>query len=412
LPSLLWFAVGERMSQGNNDLLRGIALGEGSAIPQLRDYAMWYGPQVSDAGRSRVLELLTTASPEEQRRRLLLMADGLAGRRGLAMPAEWSVVGPVLYASDDPAIRNAAWSLGAIFADIDLFAQMRETLRSNATVDAKAQALAILAYDSSELDENAYLPLLDEPGLRERVLPMLRRASSIRVAQSLLEHLPNWEGRLREQTLEILCGRVAWANELLTAIEDERVSRELLTAYYARQMASLGDDGLNERLASIWGRLGSSSEEKLAEIERLATAYTEAPLWAYDQGAGRVHFQKLCANCHTATETQARIGPQLEGTGSKGVHYILENVIDPNAVVGKDFQATIIETIEGRAVTGVIVDENETAVTIRTSTDTEVIPVDDIDRRAVSPNSFMPEGILEPLNDRERIELLKYLMGL
>lgn len=412
LPSLLWFAVAERMQNSDEDLLRGISLGEGTAIRTISDFTMWYAPQVSAAGRERVLEMIASSEGEDQKRRLLLMADGLSGTRGLEMPASFLVFGPALYVSDDGAMRAAALNLGIVFGDELLFDQMRDVLASDAPLGRKSEALSILTADSRPLETSTLIQLLDTDALREASLPMLRRSNDVQVALALIERLGSWDNATRDKGLEILCSRAAWGMELVNAIEREAIDKSWLTAYYARQLAGLNDAALTEKLGSVWGRLQSSSEEKLAEIDRLSAAYTEAPLWAYDAGAGQQHFQKLCANCHLATPEQPRIGPPLEGSGAKGVRYILENVIDPNAVVGRDFQATIVVTLEGRSVTGVVIDENETALTLRTSNAVEVIPLEEIDQRAISPNSFMPEGILDPLSDRERIELLKYLMGL
>ena len=38
--------------------------------------------------------------------------------------------------------------------------------------------------------------------------------------------------------------------------------------------------------------------------------------------------------------------------------------------------------------------------------------LEDIEAIKISESSFMPTGLLKDLNDRERIELFKYLMGL
>ena len=38
-----------------------------------------------------------------------------------------------------------------------------------------------------------------------------------------------------------------------------------------------------------------------------------------------------------------------------------------------------------------------------------VVPKSEIRQRTLSDRSLMPEGLLESLNDREQIELLKYL---
>jgi putative heme-binding domain-containing protein len=169
---------------------------------------------------------------------------------------------------------------------------------------------------------------------------------------------------------------------------------------------------LNERLARDWGTLGQSSTEKQHEIEKLTQLYQSAPLWAYEQQKGAAHFQKHCATCHNPDEKGIRIGPNLAGTGSKGIRYIVENVIDPSAVIGRDFQARNIVVNDGRVITGLIESETDTAATIRTATNSVTVAKEEIEEIVVSDKSFMPEGLFSTLTELERIELLKYLMAL
>lgn len=137
--------------------------------------------------------------------------------------------------------------------------------------------------------------------------------------------------------------------------------------------------------------------------------FNEAPLWAYDGRAGRQHFQKLCASCHVLGADGSRVGPELTGAGKHGIRYFLENIIDPNAVVGADFQMTTLETQKGEVISGLVVADNTSAVTVRTVVESVVVPKSEIQKRTLGERSLMPEGLLESLNDREQIELLKYL---
>jgi putative heme-binding domain-containing protein len=109
-------------------------------------------------------------------------------------------------------------------------------------------------------------------------------------------------------------------------------------------------------------------------------------------------------------EEGVRLGPELTGAGKHGIRYILENVLDPNAVVGADFQLTTVETRSGEVVSGLLVGETAGVLTVRTTADTVRLPVADVQRRETSEKSLMPEGLLESLNDREQIELLKFLV--
>lgn len=328
---------------------------------------------------------------------------------GLNEPLGWPGLADQLY--DSAQTRQPAERLGAAFGDPALFARLRDRL-ADVGVDNKTKnhAIGVLASDNSVENLPILLALLDNEALAVPVILALKKYSHPSVASALIDRFPGWDDAASNIALEVLCSRSQSAMKLLDAIDAGDIEKSRLSAFYARQMSNLGDATLNDRLARQWGRLGQSSKERLAEIKKLATAYKTAPLWAYNQNAGKTHFKKLCAACHQPDDSNARLAPKLAGTGAKGVDYIVENIIDPNAVIGKDFQARIILTVEGRVVTGLVIKETDSAITVATGTSTETVAKEDIDEVSISKNSFMPESLLQPLNEREKIELLKYLM--
>jgi putative heme-binding domain-containing protein len=276
--------------------------------------------------------------------------------------------------------------------------------------DALQRSIRMLSSDSSADNLPVFLKLLSNQDAAAQVIPLLTRYNDPEVANQLLKRLPDWKGTELSSAMEALCSRVAWANLVLDRIAADQLHKSVLTAFYARQMASLGDQALKSRLEKEWGRLSQSSGELKSEISKLSVAYRSAPLWAYSDEAGAGHFKKLCAQCHQPNVQSEAIAPKLAGAGSKGVEYLVENVIDPNAVIGRDYQSRIIVTVEGRVITGLVEKETETSLTIRTLNDSVTIAKSDIEESKVSPNSFMPEGLLKTLNEREKIELLKFLM--
>jgi putative heme-binding domain-containing protein len=89
--------------------------------------------------------------------------------------------------------------------------------------------------------------------------------------------------------------------------------------------------------------------------------------------------------------------------------YFLENIVDPNAVIGENFQLQIITRKDGAVVSGLLDQESATAVTLRTTAQPVVVPKSDIARHERSPQSLMPAGLLEALPEKKAFELLKYL---
>ena len=86
-------------------------------------------------------------------------------------------------------------------------------------------------------------------------------------------------------------------------------------------------------------------------------------------------------------------------------------MIDPNALIGKDYQATQVLTVDGRVITGLLKEENESAVIIQTANEKLVIDKGDIEDRSLSSVSMMPEGQLDQLEPMEVRDLIAYLAG-
>ena len=117
----------------------------------------------------------------------------------------------------------------------------------------------------------------------------------------------------------------------------------------------------------------------------------------------------MCGACHSLFGEGAKIGPELTGAQRANLDYVLENLIDPNALVGKNYQMTLATLDDGRVVSGVIDIENEAIVTLKTTSGKMTIPRSDIEDLHTSAVSMMPEGQLEKLHFDELRDLVAYL---
>ena len=238
---------------------------------------------------------------------------------------------------------------------------------------------------------------------------MLARFEAPSVSAALIKQFNSYSPTEKSAALTTLTGRPRYAVALLDAVGSDAIAREELTAFHVRQLTSLGNAGVDSRVKAIWGPIKQTPADKLERINRLEKVFNEAPLWAYNANAGRQHFEKLCMSCHKLGDLGQQLGPELTGAGKHGVRYYLENVIDPDAVVGTDFELTTVETKTDEVISGLLVNETASAITLRTTVGESVVPKADIKERTKSHKSLMPEGLLEALPDREQIELLKFL---
>ncbi len=407
IPHLLWHGLAPFM-RSNVD--RAFLIADYTFLPQLADWIYWYGGTLSDAARNKVIERIAKSEPKDQQRLLAGLELALKTRANLPKPRGWDSLAANLYKSDSTPVVRRAELVAAAFGDQSRFSALRTTLaNADAANDAREHAYTVLsrAQDAGSLD--TFVALLDDRRFRARIIPLLARFESTKAAEALITRLDSFNTDERNAALNTLTSRPSFAKGLLTAIESGRVKRDAVNAFHIRQLTQLNNADISAAVTKTWGRVGTTEGEKKAQITSMEKVFTEAPLWAFDTSAGRKHFQTICASCHKLGEDGNRVGPDLTGSGKNGINYYLENIIDPNAVIGTDFQMTVVETKDGDLISGLLINESPDAITIRTTASEEKVAKAQIAKRQLSDKSLMPEGLLDTLNEREKIELLKYL---
>jgi putative heme-binding domain-containing protein len=432
IPKLLFQSIAQRMTNAAN-IWRALEIANNTKIPQLADWIYWFGvtsgkpeywkgkhpisggasPEVAEESEGPLKVGLARAGLSQNNDRfkqLSLLNHALLTRSGVQAPLVWNRVSSQLYSDSDPRIVRLAESIAASLGDHSRFPSLRETLQNTATpTDDRKHAFAVLtrAQDTESLP--AFLQLLDDKNFKSTVIPQLARYDSPEIPKLLINHFPSLNANDRAAALNVLTARSAYALALLDAVAANKISRDQLSAFQIRQLQQLDNPEVEKRAAAVWGRFNKTSAEKKTQIAALEKTFNEAPLWAYSAQAGRQHFITLCAQCHKLGDDGVQFGPELTGASRHGITYFLENIIDPNAVVGADFQMTNIETKDGETITGLLAAETDTTVTIRNQTEKRTIPKDKIAKRQLSEKSIMPENLLESLPPREQLELLKYL---
>jgi putative heme-binding domain-containing protein len=103
------------------------------------------------------------------------------------------------------------------------------------------------------------------------------------------------------------------------------------------------------------------------------------------------------------------VGPDITGANRGDLDYILQNIIDPNAVIPNEYRTTIIETQDGRSLTGIVKKRDATSLTVATANEILTLPGTEIALARQSELSMMPEGLLVQLSDQEVRDLIYYL---
>jgi putative heme-binding domain-containing protein len=172
----------------------------------------------------------------------------------------------------------------------------------------------------------------------------------------------------------------------------------------------LGDKATNEKLRSLWGDARQTSDEKRKMIQNLKSVLMPK-LASANLENGKVLFNRTCATCHVLFGQGAKIGPELTGSNRKNLDYVLENVIDPSAVVGAQYRVSVFTLSDGRVIGGIVRNENERTITIDSPQGNKVIDRKDIDDISASDKSLMPDGLLQGMSEDEIRDLVGFLMS-
>src|SRR5205085_693656 len=176
-----------------------------------------------------------------------------------------------------------------------------------------------------------------------------------------------------------------------------------------RQMLALKNAEVSKRVEQVWGKIRPPAQDKAAAIAKYKAALSPDTLKRANLANGRALFTKHCAACHKLYGEGGDIGPELTGSQRGNLDYVLENVLDPSAVVANDYRVSVILTTGGRTLTGIIKAETPQAITVQTQNEQVVVPKGEIETRTVSPLSMMPEGLFDALRMEEVRDLVGYL---
>ena len=105
------------------------------------------------------------------------------------------------------------------------------------------------------------------------------------------------------------------------------------------------------------------------------------------------------------------IGPDLTGSGRRDLNYLLQNIVDPNAVVDAAYYLNTITMKDGRVLSGIVGAQTERTLTLRSIGQESTLDKTDIAKREFLPISLMPEALLQAFSSEQQRDLLAYLVS-
>lgn len=407
LPLMLWYGIEPAVAA---DAEKALVFGKAAKFPTTNRFVARRLSQDDDA-RSTLLSALTEEKDVNiQVVYLEELATAAKGLGTLPMPPQWPATYEHLSNSENKTVREHAQFITAKFGDKRIFPVLRRIAADpKAAPSERLMALeALLSGKDEELPPLLHR-LLDDQTLLSRVIKGLAIFDHPETPGQIIRRFSSFSTAQQQEAAATLASRPAFSITFLKAIEGKQLDRDALSAFTVRQMVSFESKEINELLNRVWGTIRGTDKDKAEEIARFKQMLTPPVLKNAQPSLGRQVFKKTCAQCHTLFGAGGKIGPDITGSNRADLDYILENIVAPNAVVGRDYLMTSIKTKDERLLTGLIADQNDQRVTLQTTEELIVVARADIEEMKTTENSMMPEGLLGTLKESEVAGLIAYL---
>jgi putative heme-binding domain-containing protein len=407
LPLMIWYGIEPLVPA---DPKRALALAEKSEIPLIANFVVRRAAN-EPACQDELVSAIARRTDREQRTVMIAeLAEVLRVKRGLAVPKNWPALYAELAADSDPAVRDRALAIAVAYGDSTAFGALRGVLSDASAPRAQREKAfdVLLGAKDRELAPHL-IRLLDDDGLRGRALKALSTYDDPATAKAVLARYATLDQTEKRDALNTLSSRPSWALELLGALGRGELPRADLGAFVLQNLRNLKDANVDELVARDFGLVRDTPEEKKKRIEELKGLISSEKLASASKPRGREVFSRTCQQCHTLFGTGGTLAPDLTGSNRADLDYLLSNVVDPSAVVGKEYQATIVELATGQILTGIVKKNDADGVVLATENDVLHLAHDEIETLRLTENSTMPEGLLDPLSPDEVVDLVAYL---
>ena len=376
--------------------------GEGNPQPELVNVVRAYDPP-----------------PSEQARLLQAIDGGTRERGGINTPEVGTLgveVATKLIEATDPKTIGQGIDLAISLHLTPLTAPLTRLALDQETA-LPIRIAAITAW--GQLDPAGSIPGLasrladatEPPAIRDNAAKALGASNRDDARVILITALKQAPASLQTTIATALVATKPGAEALLTAVAAGHASaRPLGERAVAIKLEASDLPDVKARLAALLKDIVPADQSILALIDTRKTDYDTTH--GGDATLGQAVFAKNCAACHQIDGQGARIGPQLDGIGIRGLDRLLEDVLDPNRNIDQAFRTTSLALSDGRVISGLLL-RQDGDVLILADAEGKEVPVSSstVEDRRVAQLSPMPANWGDAIEPKDFRNLMAYLLS-
>lgn len=278
---------------------------------------------------------------------------------------------------------------------------------SKAPLDQRLAVMPLLAQRPWEKAEPVLRTLLadGQPAeLQTASLAVLKKYGAEKASPLVYDLLPSAGPTVRPSLVTLLTSNPKTALALFKRMEQKEFSPALVDVE-TRWRYQRGTGELRDLAVKLFGQ---ASEDRAAVI----ASYMESTQMKGDVAKGQQVFSMICITCHKHGEIGVEVGPPLSDVKAKPPEALLSDILDPNRMVEARWCAYTVETLDGRAMSGLIVAESTDSVTLKMMGGlSETIQRSQIKKMVSTDKSLMPPGLEAAITKEQMADLLAFLRG-
>jgi putative membrane-bound dehydrogenase-like protein len=413
LPLLLWYGIEPLVGA---DAAQGLAFAQASRLPKVTEF-IYRRLSADAAGRDRLLALAAKAEPAPRERLMEGLVAGVRQGGAFKAPAEWSTLAAALRAQASPQLVSLVNELDALAGDEPSRAYFRSQLADpKAPAPARQRALAVLV----QARDRAATPVLHacladgslSGPIRRLVIQALSSLGDDATAGVLISGFKGFAPEEKSDALPALIANPAAAARTLEAVAAGTLDKAVLSPVAVRQLKSMKDAKVDALLAQVVGVVNATKADFAKSKAKYVELLGSKAMKKADLAAGKALFQQSCGLCHQLFGDGNAVGPNLTGSNRGNLDYLLENVLDPNALIGKDYQLNVFKLKSGNTVSGIVQSETADVFNLVMPGGVKLaVAKPEVANREVLAVSLMPEGLFDALKPDQVVNLVAYLQS-
>jgi putative membrane-bound dehydrogenase-like protein len=278
--------------------------------------------------------------------------------------------------------------------------------RADVPADQQVLAIKLLGEGSWDQVSKDLYRLLDSsraPGVQRAAILKISEFARPESATELLDLLPGLSPANRTEVIEVLLSRNFWMGPLLSAIQNKKVLAGQIPLVHQQRLLKHADKALQKKAARLFSASGNPREQ-------IVKKYQAALKLTGDVERGRLVFLQNCVACHKHGKDGYEVGPSMNTVKNRSSESALIQILDPNREVLANFFQYFITLNDGQTVTGRIVNESTSGLTLqRAGGVEETILRKNIKSMTTSGQSLMPEGLEAVIDLQSMSDLLSFI---